>query len=112
MSKEGAPPNGAREPIRIAQLSFLPQGGSGTPTQGGPHDSGLGGLPSAIRAREVDEKQDYQIEHQPWLRRYRILNLKTGVPFGVHEHRVSWTQTVTEWQEAQKAQDAKKVKAL
>lgn len=104
MSKENAP-NG-REPIKIAELKFLPIGG-GQPTQGGPHESGLDGSPSALRSVEADPRKRRSIEHLPWVRQYRVTNLDTGVQFRIHEHRVDWAQTVEEWQAADKARKAR-----
>ena len=102
MSKE-APQGNAREPIRIAAMKFV------TP-QSGPHDV-LSGVPDALRSREVDPLRIYALEYHPWVRRFKITNLKTGVSFGVHEHRVDWSQTLAEWQEAQEFAAAKKAKA-
>lgn len=98
MSKDAAP-NG-REPIKIAALKFVS-------AQSGPSE-GLSGVPDALRARDVDPLRIYAIEYHPWVRRYKVTNLKTGVSFGIHEHRVDWSQTMAEWQEGQKAVEARK----
>ena len=108
MSKESAQGSGSgREPIRMAELKFLPCG-QGVPSQSGPSEGGLGGAPSAIRSSDADPKLKRIIEHLPWLRQYRITDTGTGVAFRIHEHRIEWAVTLEEWQAANKLREERK----
>lgn len=60
----------------------------------------MGGVPTALRSREVDPRRKHVIEYLPWARQYRFTVVDTGVKFRLHEHRIDWAQTVEEWQEA------------
>jgi hypothetical protein len=104
MSKDA--PNGQREPVPIANIKFLTNGGA--QGQSGPHDSGMGAVPSALVSKHVDERKEHAIDWLPWARQYRITHVANKVSFRIHEHRVDYAVTLEEWQEAERAAKARK----
>jgi hypothetical protein len=83
MSKEGAP-NGGREPIKIAMMSFAPA------TAQGPNNSGISAGVSSLTSREVDPRNKITIEFHPWRRQYKVTNPESRVAFFIPEQRVTW----------------------